>query len=73
MAGAKEEYFFKVVLIGDVGVGKSSIFQRFRDGVFFENLSGTVGLDHYAKSIDTGNGKKDQIKVKNGPNFLSVK
>ena len=53
--------FYKIVLVGDLGIGKSSIFKRYRDGVFFENLSGTVGLDYFAKSIDIGN--KKTIKV----------
>ncbi len=59
----RDDFFFKVVLIGDVGVGKSSIFKRYRDGVFFENLSGTVGLDHYAKSIEVGRDREIKVGV----------
>eukprot|EP00794_Sanderia_malayensis_P018932 gene18932-20837_t len=57
-----DNYFFKVVLVGDLGIGKSSIFKRYRDGVYFENLSGTVGLDQFAKSIEI-DGQKSTTKL----------
>ena len=54
------EVLYKVVLVGELGVGKSSIFMRFRDGIFHENYDGTKGMDHTTKVIDTG---KEKVSV----------
>lgn len=37
------DYVFKVLMIGDAGVGKSSILQQFTDGYFNESLQSTIG------------------------------
>jgi len=36
-------------MIGDAGVGKSSILQQFTDGYFSENLQSTIGVDFKVK------------------------
>lgn len=45
---------FKVVVIGDSGVGKSSLVSRFTDGVFLEEMSSTIGIDFRVKTITVG-------------------
>ena len=55
---------YKVILAGDRGVGKSSIFTRFRDGTFVDDLTATVGLDTFAKTYWTGCENSEQIKVR---------
>ena len=52
-----DDAVYKVVLVGELGAGKSSIFMRFRDDIFHENYDGTRGMDHAVKAIDTGNEK----------------
>nr|ADM89081.1 Lea/Rab family small GTPase [Sinohyriopsis cumingii] len=42
---------FKAVLLGDVGVGKSSLFLRIKDDVFDERLQSTVGIESCLKSL----------------------
>ena len=42
---------FKVVLIGDSDVGKSSTFIRFRDGKFDDYIQSTIGLDFATREI----------------------
>ena len=42
---------YKVILLGETHVGKSSFFVRYRDGRFVENLSGTLGLDETIKTV----------------------
>lgn len=53
-------YLFKVVIVGDGGVGKTSITRRFSEGVFQESYKMTVGVDFAVKSIevDTHLGRK---------------
>lgn len=39
------DYLFKIVMIGDPGVGKSSILLRFADEMYNENYYATIGVD----------------------------
>ena len=47
----KQEYdhLFKLVIIGDSGVGKSSILLRFTDDQFDDNSNATIGMCFYVK------------------------
>ena len=49
-------------MIGDAGVGKSSILLRFTDDTFNEHLEATIGVDFKVKMIDVG-GKKCKVTV----------
>jgi len=44
---------FKVILCGEYGVGKSSIFRRFVDNSFatYQDVTSQLGLDHFAKKF----------------------
>ncbi|XP_043272194.1 ras-related protein Rab-37-like isoform X2 [Venturia canescens] len=54
------DYFFKVMLLGDSGVGKTCLLTRFRDGRFLSgNYITTVGIDFRNKMIEV-----DEAKVK---------
>ena len=46
------DHSFKIVLIGDSGVGKSCILLRFADDKFNDNFYTTVGVDFRFKSVD---------------------
>ena len=50
----KYEYIFKLILIGNSGVGKSSILQRYIQKVFNDSYSSTIGVDFFMKSITIG-------------------
>ena len=39
------KYLFRLCLLGEAGVGKSSILTRFCDNTFKENYNNTIGLD----------------------------
>lgn len=41
----EHDYAFKVVIVGNQGVGKSSLFLRFCDQNFVENYLPTIGVD----------------------------
>ena len=56
------EYFIKLLLLGDTGVGKSSLMYRYADGEFLKDLVGTAGVDHKIKNIEhRGKGVKIEI------------
>lgn len=49
--GADYEYLFKLLLIGNSGVGKSCILMRYADNSFTENFFNTIGVDFKIKTI----------------------
>lgn len=62
---AREEnydYLFKIVLIGDSGVGKSNILSRFTRGEFSLESKSTIGVEFATKSVNVeGKTVKAQI------------
>ncbi len=55
-------YRGKVVLLGDAGVGKTSLLARFVDGEFYDEYIQTVGANFLIKEIDLKN-SIDQLKI----------
>jgi len=53
---------FKILLIGDAGVGKSSLLVRFINDVYNEGPDPAVGIDFLAKTIEL-DGKKIKMQV----------
>lgn len=53
MAGRDDEYdyLFKIVLIGDSGVGKSNLLSRFTRNEFNLESKSTIGVEFATKSI----------------------
>ncbi|KAL5463953.1 hypothetical protein EMCRGX_G032905 [Ephydatia muelleri] len=47
-----EEHLYKVLVIGDFGVGKTSIIRRFAEDVFSPNYKLTIGVDFSLKTIE---------------------
>lgn len=56
------DYLFKVLLIGDSGVGKSCILLRFADDVYSESYISTIGVDFKIKTI-TRNGNTIKLQI----------
>ncbi|WXG39958.1 MAG: Rab family GTPase [Candidatus Freyarchaeum deiterrae] len=46
------EYTFKIVLVGEPGVGKTSIIRRYIQGIFEEKYRATVGTRIFTKELD---------------------
>lgn len=47
-----QKIFLKVILIGNSGVGKTSLIQRFILSKYSENLKPTIGADFSNKEIE---------------------
>lgn len=45
------DYLFKIVVVGDGGVGKTAITVRFAEGVFRDDYKMTIGVDFSIKTI----------------------
>ena len=56
------DHIFKVLLIGDSGVGKSCILIRFTEDTFDVNQQSTIGVDFKVKTI-TQSGKKVKLTL----------
>jgi hypothetical protein len=56
------DYLFKIVLIGDMGVGKTCVVQRFKNGTFIERQGTTIGVDFTMKTLII-DGKRVKLQI----------
>jgi len=56
------DYLIKLMLIGDSGVGKSSLLLRFSDDSFDMNCTPTIGIDFKLRTIEL-DGKKIKLQL----------
>jgi len=60
---AKEyDHLFKLLIIGDSGVGKSSLLLRFADNTFSGNYITTIGVDFKIRTIEV-EGEKVKLQI----------
>ena len=56
------QFIFKLILIGNSGVGKSSIIQRYMKNTFEESYKCTIGVDFLMKTLNV-NGKTVKLQL----------
>ncbi|XP_055040716.1 ras-related protein Rab-43 isoform X2 [Misgurnus anguillicaudatus] len=56
------DFVFKIVLVGDVGVGKTCVVQRFKTGIFMEKQGSTIGVDFTMKTLEI-QGKRVKVSA----------
>jgi len=56
------DYLFKLLLIGDSAVGKSSLLLRFTEDTFNPSFISTIGIDFKVKTVDI-DGKRVKLQV----------
>jgi len=59
---SKTDIMFKVITLGDSGVGKTSIIRRYTNNIFDENILSTPGVGFGFKDVELKN--KNRIKLK---------
>ena len=57
------DFLFKIVLIGDAGVGKTCVVQRFKSGTYAERHGSTIGVDFTMKTLHI-DGKRVKVSLK---------
>uniref|UniRef100_A0A672H668 small monomeric GTPase n=1 Tax=Salarias fasciatus TaxID=181472 RepID=A0A672H668_SALFA len=63
------DYLFKLLLIGDSGVGKSCLLLRFADDSYTDSYISTIGVDFKIRTVDM-DGKTVKLQIES---FDSVK
>ena len=56
------DYLFKILLIGNSGVGKSAVMLKFADGLFPEGYISTIGVDFKIRTLEV-DGKKIKLQI----------
>lgn len=56
------DYLFKLVIVGNSGVGKSSLLLRFSDDTFSDSYLTTIGVDFRFKTLEL-DGKKVKLQI----------
>ena len=60
---SKENIVFKIITLGNSGVGKTSIIERYINNIFNDNAISTVGLEFCVKKIKLKDGKEISLKL----------
>ena len=56
------KFLFKVVLVGNAGVGKTCLVRRFTQGMFPPGQGATIGVDFMIKTVEI-DGEKIKVSV----------
>jgi len=59
----EEKNIIKIVVVGESGVGKTSLITQFIDNFFDEELQATTGASFSAKTLSFDNGKSVKIQI----------
>jgi Ras-related protein Rab-1A len=59
----EHDFVFKIVLVGDAGVGKSSLLLRFVDNLYSDAYSSTIGVDFKMRTVVLQNGTRVKLQL----------
>ncbi|XP_064484129.1 ras-related protein Rab-32B-like [Ornithodoros turicata] len=58
-----EDLLFKVLVVGDFGVGKTSLIRRYTEGMFHQSYKITIGVDFSVKELVWNNKKHITLQL----------
>lgn len=56
------QYQFRIIMLGDSTVGKSSLVKRYTEDLFLESINQTVGVDFYVHFIEVEPGVRVKLQ-----------
>ena len=56
------DFLFKILLIGNSGVGKSALIMRFADDIFHTSFASTIGVDFKLRTVEI-DGQKIKLQI----------
>lgn len=65
------KFLFKVVLVGNAGVGKTCLVRRFTQGLFPPGQGATIGVDFMIKTVEVDN-EKVKVSTCNAPESYKI-
>lgn len=57
------DYQFRLILIGDTTVGKSTLLRSFTEGKFCDVCDPTVGVDFFARLVEVKDGARVKLQI----------
>ena len=60
---ASQQYHYKIILLGDAGVGKTTLFNRIKTGKFIQSTEATVGTQGADQYVHTTTIGDDSLNV----------
>ena len=72
LSSCRYDYLFKLLLIGDSGVGKSCLLLRFADDTYTESYISTIGVDFKIRTIEL-DGKTVKLQIVSAPRSDNAK
>jgi len=62
-ASPQYDLLFKIVLVGDSGVGKSNLLSRFTKNIFTEDEKSTIGVEFATRILDMPDKKRVKVQI----------
>ncbi|KAJ4922771.1 hypothetical protein JOQ06_022758 [Pogonophryne albipinna] len=56
------QYQFRIIMLGDSTVGKSSLLKRYTEDMFLESINQTVGVDFYVHFLEVAPGVRVKLQ-----------
>ena len=60
---SKDEFFYKILILGDMSVGKTSFLTRYVDNTFDNFTLNTIGVDYVLKNVQMEDGSIVKLQI----------